>query len=300
MQDFSPQRYDKMIYRKCGRWGLKLPAVSLGAWETYGGYRGEETARQCMFRAFDLGITHFGLANNYGKPPGNAESLVGKILKEMPHDEIIISSKAGYTMWPGPYGDWGWQVSHGVARPVAGAAGPELRRHFLPSPSRSGNAAGRDPRRSGRHRPQRQGGYCRDLELLRALADSACGLVAAGLVADHHSPAALPSPGTKGGKGPGPGAKARGFGVIVFSPLASGLLTDKYLDGIPSRFAGRAGRRPAPRLRRSLAKESVSRACGDETRSPGPAGSRWRRWPWPGSSACRRNQCRRRHRRGAG
>ena len=103
MQDFSPQRYDKMIYRKCGRWGLKLPAVSLGAWETYGGYRGEETARQCMFRAFDLGITHFDLANNYGKPPGNAESLVGKILKEMPRNEIIISSKAGYTMWPGPY-----------------------------------------------------------------------------------------------------------------------------------------------------------------------------------------------------
>ena len=74
MPEFSPQRYDKMLYRRCGRWGLKLPAISLGAWETYGGYRGEETARECMFRAFDLGITHFDLANNYGKPPGNAEA----------------------------------------------------------------------------------------------------------------------------------------------------------------------------------------------------------------------------------
>jgi L-glyceraldehyde 3-phosphate reductase len=83
-----------------------LPAISLGAWETFGGYRGEEIARDCLYRAFDLGITHFDLANNYGRPPGNAELVVGGILKDMPRDELIISSKAGYRMWPGPYGEW--------------------------------------------------------------------------------------------------------------------------------------------------------------------------------------------------
>src|SRR6266568_6832528 len=105
MSTFAEDRYDKMLYRHSGRSGLKLPSISLGAWETFGGYRGEEIARECLFRAFDLGITHFDLANNYGRPPGNAELIVGKILQDMPRDELIISSKAGYTMWPGPYGD---------------------------------------------------------------------------------------------------------------------------------------------------------------------------------------------------
>jgi L-glyceraldehyde 3-phosphate reductase len=105
--EFAPDRYDKMQYRRCGRSGLKLPAISLGGWETFGGYRGEDVARECLFRAFDLGITHFDFANNYGTPPGNAEIVCGKIIKEMPRDELIISSKAGYTMWAGPYGDWG-------------------------------------------------------------------------------------------------------------------------------------------------------------------------------------------------
>jgi L-glyceraldehyde 3-phosphate reductase len=103
---FAENRYDTMQYRRCGRSGLKLPAISLGAWETFGGYRGEEVARACLYRAFDLGITHFDLANNYGRPPGNAETIVGKILKDMPRDELIISTKAGYLMWPGPYGEW--------------------------------------------------------------------------------------------------------------------------------------------------------------------------------------------------
>jgi len=103
---FAKDRYENMIYRRCGRSGLQLPAISLGAWETFGGYRGEEVARACLYRAFDLGITHFDLANNYGRPPGNAEMVVGKILKDMPRDELIISTKAGYYMWPGPYGEW--------------------------------------------------------------------------------------------------------------------------------------------------------------------------------------------------
>jgi L-glyceraldehyde 3-phosphate reductase len=103
---FAENRYDSMQYRRCGHSGLKLPAISLGAWETFGGYRGEEVARACLYRAFDLGITHFDLANNYGRPPGNAETIVGKILRDMPRDELIISTKAGYLMWPGPYGEW--------------------------------------------------------------------------------------------------------------------------------------------------------------------------------------------------
>lgn len=105
-RQFAEDRYENMIYRRCGRSGLKLPAISLGAWETFGGYRDEEVARACLYRAFDLGITHFDLANNYGRPAGNAESVVGKILKDMPRDELIISTKAGYYMWPGPYGEW--------------------------------------------------------------------------------------------------------------------------------------------------------------------------------------------------
>lgn len=105
--EFAGDRYDRMQYRRCGRSGLQLPAISLGAWETYGGYRGDDVARECLYKAFDLGITHFDFANNYGTPPGNAEIVCGRILKEMPRDEMILSSKAGYRMWPGPYGEWG-------------------------------------------------------------------------------------------------------------------------------------------------------------------------------------------------
>jgi L-glyceraldehyde 3-phosphate reductase len=104
---FAVDRYDRMPYRRCGRSGLLLPAISLGAWETFGGYRGSDVARECLFRAFDLGITHFDFANNYGTPPGNAEIVCGAVIKVMPRDELIISSKAGYRMWPGPYGEWG-------------------------------------------------------------------------------------------------------------------------------------------------------------------------------------------------
>lgn len=100
-------RYDVFPYRRCGRSGLLLPAISLGAWETFGGYRAAEVAHDVLFRAFELGITHFDFANNYGQPPGNAETVCGPILRQFPRDEIIISDKAGYRMWPGPYGDGG-------------------------------------------------------------------------------------------------------------------------------------------------------------------------------------------------
>jgi L-glyceraldehyde 3-phosphate reductase len=105
-EHFAEDRYQNMLYRRSGNSGLQLPAIALGAWETFGGYRGEEIARACLYRAFDLGITHFDLANNYGRPPGNAEAVVGKILRDMPRDELIISTKAGYYMWPGPYGEY--------------------------------------------------------------------------------------------------------------------------------------------------------------------------------------------------
>ena len=106
----SVDRYDRMCYNRCGRSGLKLPAVSLGLWHNFGGVDVHENARAMVRRAFDLGVTHFDLANNYGPPPGSAEETFGRILKQDLagyRDELIISSKAGYRMWPGPYGEWG-------------------------------------------------------------------------------------------------------------------------------------------------------------------------------------------------
>lgn len=106
----DPARYTTMEYRRCGRSGLKLPAISLGLWHNFGDATRVDTSRQLLRRAFDLGITHFDLANNYGPPPGSAESHFGRILKEdfvAYRDELIISTKAGYDMWPGPYGAGG-------------------------------------------------------------------------------------------------------------------------------------------------------------------------------------------------
>lgn len=106
----NPDRYNDMIYRRCGNSGLKLPAVSLGLWHNFGEDVPHRTKRDICRKAFDLGITHFDLANNYGPPPGSAETAFGQILKTDfagYRDELIISSKAGYNMWPGPYGEWG-------------------------------------------------------------------------------------------------------------------------------------------------------------------------------------------------
>lgn len=103
-------RYDGMTFNRCGRSGLKLPAVSLGLWHNFGGVDTRENARAMIRRAFDLGITHFDLANNYGPPPGSAEETFGDILRTdlgVYRDELVISTKAGWLMWPGPYGDWG-------------------------------------------------------------------------------------------------------------------------------------------------------------------------------------------------
>ncbi len=106
----ASDRYQTMTYRRSGRSGLKLPAISLGLWHNFGHTRPLETQREIVRRAFDLGVTHFDLANNYGPPPGSAETNFGAILKTdlaAYRDEIVISSKAGYLMWDGPYGEWG-------------------------------------------------------------------------------------------------------------------------------------------------------------------------------------------------
>lgn len=106
----SSERYGSMKYNRCGRSGLKLPAISLGLWHNFGGVDTPENMRAMLRRSFDLGITHFDLANNYGPPPGSAEENFGRILKSdfaAYRDELIISTKAGYYMWPGPYGEWG-------------------------------------------------------------------------------------------------------------------------------------------------------------------------------------------------
>jgi L-glyceraldehyde 3-phosphate reductase len=106
----SSTRYEGMAYRRCGRSGIRLPAISLGLWHNFGGVDEYATARAIVCRAFDLGVTHFDLANNYGPPPGSAEESFGRILREdlrRYRDEMIVSSKAGYYMWAGPYGEWG-------------------------------------------------------------------------------------------------------------------------------------------------------------------------------------------------
>ena len=106
----AENRYEKMIYNRCGRSGLKLPAISLGLWHNFGDDTPHQTRQAIVRKAFDLGITHFDLANNYGPPPGSAEVAFGEILRTDfagHRDELIISSKAGYNMWPGPYGEWG-------------------------------------------------------------------------------------------------------------------------------------------------------------------------------------------------
>jgi L-glyceraldehyde 3-phosphate reductase len=112
MMAYEPNnnRYDSMIYNRCGRSGLKLPAISLGLWHNFGGEDTFENGRALIRKAFDLGITHFDIANNYGPPPGSAEENFGAILRKDfsgYRDEMVISTKAGYGMWPGPYGDWG-------------------------------------------------------------------------------------------------------------------------------------------------------------------------------------------------
>lgn len=235
---FSAARYDSMQYRRCGRSGLKLPAISLGAWETYGGYRGADVARECLFGAFDLGITHFDLANNYGTPAGNAEIVCGEIIKEMPRDELIISSKAGYYMWPGPYGEWGSR------KYIIASCDQSLKRmgldyfdifyshRFDPDTPLEETIGALDTLVK-----QGKALYVGVSSYSGAATNEAIGITrAAGLapVTIHQPYYNMLGRGIE--KDLVPQAKRHGFGIIPFCPLASGMLTDKYLGGdIPTK-----------------------------------------------------------------
>lgn len=244
---FSPNRYDSMIYRRCGRSGLLLPAISLGAWETFGGYRGESTARDCLFRAFDLGITHFDFANNYGTPPGNAEIVCGKIIRDMPRDELILSSKAGWRMWPGPYGDWG------------------SRKYLIASCDQSLKRMGIDYFDIFySHRPDPETPLDETLGALETLVKQGKALYAG--ISSYNGAQYADAVRVMQNRGWSPItihqpcynlldrqvewdllplAQRFGTGIIAFCPLASGLLTDKYLGSdIPpqSRVAQKWGK----------------------------------------------------------
>lgn len=142
------KRYGTMAYHRCGSSGLKLPALSFGLWHNFGDTSPYENMKALCFTAFNNGITHFDLANNYGPQPGSAEENFGRILREelsAYRDELIISTKAGYTMWPGPYGDWGSR-KYLLAQPrrQPQAAGSGICGYLLPPSPGSGNAAGGD------------------------------------------------------------------------------------------------------------------------------------------------------------
>ncbi len=236
--EFNPKRYDNMQYRRCGTSGLKLPAISLGAWETFGGYRGEDVARECLFGAFDLGITHFDLANNYGTPPGNAELVCGRVFREMPRDELIISSKAGYTMWPGPYGDWGSR------KYIVASCDQSLKRLGLEYVDifyshRFDPRTPLDETMGALNHLVQQGKalYVGVSNYGGAATNEAVGITRS----RGYAPITINQPyynmlGRGIERDLVPEARRHGVGLIPFCPLASGILSDKYLGGdIPAK-----------------------------------------------------------------
>jgi L-glyceraldehyde 3-phosphate reductase len=233
----AENRYDKMKYNRCGQSGLKLPAVSLGLWHNFGDVDDFETGRSIVRRAFDLGITHFDLANNYGPPPGSAENNFGKILKQdlKPYrDEMIISTKAGYLMWPGPYGEWG------------------SRKYLLASLDQSLKRLGLDyvdifySHRFDPNTPLDETLSALDSAVKQGKAIYA-GISnyrpqqteeAAKILRRFGTPCLIHQPKYSMFErwvedGELDVLEKEGIGCICFSPLAQGLLTDKYLKGIP-------------------------------------------------------------------
>ena len=233
----AENRYDNMRYNRCGRSGIQLPAVSLGLWHNFGGVDTLDNARSIMRSAFDAGITHFDLANNYGPPPGSAEDNFGRILKEdfsSYRDELIISTKAGYAMWPGPYGDWGSR------KYLIASVDQSLRRmnleyidifyHHRPDPNtplEETMGALDYIVRSGKALYAGISSYPPDLtrqavKILRSLG-TPCLI--------HQPKYSMFERWVESGL---LGVlREEGVGCIAFSPLAQGLLTDKYLHGIP-------------------------------------------------------------------
>jgi len=233
----APDRYDSMTYKRCGRSGLMLPAVSLGLWHNFGGVDSLENARAMLRRAFDLGITHFDLANNYGPPYGSAEKTFGRLFAQdfAPlRDELIISSKAGWDMWPGPYGDWGSRkylvASLDQSLERMGLDYVDIFYHHRPDPEtplEETMGALDFIVRSGRALYAGISMYPPDLtrravEMLRSLGTPCLIHQPNYSLLDRWVEDGLLEVLTD-----------EGVGCIVFSPLAQGLLTDRYLDGIP-------------------------------------------------------------------
>ncbi|MDI3476797.1 MAG: L-glyceraldehyde 3-phosphate reductase [Thermoanaerobacterium sp.] len=230
-------RYNNMVYRRCGRSGLMLPAISLGLWHNFGGYDVFENMRAMARRAFDLGITHFDLANNYGPPPGSAEENFGRILKtdfRGHRDELLISTKAGYTMWPGPYGDWG------------------SRKYLLSSLDQSLKRMGIDyvdifySHRRDPNTPLEETMMALDQAVRQGKAlyvgisnyNAEDTKKAAEILRQLGTPLLINQPSYSMFNrwiedGLTDVLEEEGIGSIAFSPLAQGLLTDKYLNGVP-------------------------------------------------------------------
>ncbi|MCX5660086.1 MAG: aldo/keto reductase [Planctomycetota bacterium] len=230
-------RYDNdSFFRRCGRSGLMLPAISLGMWHNFGDAAKLDNCREICFTAFDLGVTHFDLANNYGPPPGSAETNTGKILREMPRDELIISTKAGWRMWPGPYGDLGSRkyllASLDQSLKRLGLDYVDIFYHHRPdlgTPIDETMAALDQAVRSGKALYAGISSYsgeqtataaqvCADKNLTPLLIHQPYyNMLGRGIEADL-----LPE------------TTRLGMGVIAFCPLAQGMLTDRYFNGIPT------------------------------------------------------------------
>ena len=231
-------RYQTMEYRRCGRSGLKLPAISLGLWHNFGDETRVETSRQLLRHAFDLGITHFDLANNYGPPPGSAESNFGRILREdfLPwRDELIISSKAGYTMWDGPYGDWGSRkylvASLDQSLKRMGLEYVDIFYHHRPDPE----TPLQETMRALDHLVRQ--GKALYVGLSNYPLEQAAEAVR--ILNDLGTPCLIHQPKYSMLErwvedGLLDFLQAEGVGSIAFSPLAGGQLTDRYLHGIPA------------------------------------------------------------------
>ena len=230
-------RYDKMIYNRSGRSGLKLPAISLGLWHNFGGADIFENARAMVRQAFDLGITHFDLANNYGPPYGSAEETFGQILKKdlQPYrDELVISSKAGWDMWPGPYGDYGSRkyliASLDQSLKRMGLDYVDIFYHHRPDPDtpleetmgaldhivRQGKALYAGISSYNGTQTQKAAAILKQLGTPCLIHQPIYNMFDRWIETDLL-----------------PVLDREGIGCIVFSPLAQGLLTDKYLNGIP-------------------------------------------------------------------
>ncbi|MBN2552949.1 MAG: L-glyceraldehyde 3-phosphate reductase [Spirochaetales bacterium] len=231
------KRYEQMRYNRCGRSGLKLPAISLGLWNNFGGKGVSDNARRMIFRAFDLGITHFDLANNYGPPPGSAERNFGRIFSEnlaAYRDELIISTKAGYDMWPGPYGEWGSRkyllasLDQSLKRMGLEYVDIFYSHRFDPdTPLEETLGAVATAVRQGKALYAGISSYS-----ARKTAEASRILRQMGVPCLIHQPSySLLNRWIEQGLLDVLGEE--GIGCIVFSPLAQGMLTDKYLEGIP-------------------------------------------------------------------